>query len=240
MACVSVCLCDIVFRVIFGLAGYEVLGAVVFGCHPEHGGVFVTEVCILIALYLYRALLIAVKYGYMPLCEFTVITSGEYKDCQAVQMRQQLITGWVAPSVELLHEELAFAAARHRIDLGGHSIKIRKYVSFLLCIDECRRILPAPGPTLMCTSLLAVPRAIASGYVNFCDWMRRSLPQSWRRRAILTTCTLTHCSSVVWWQRITLGPTGEGRKSGSWRSSLSRQFSKPSRCAGYGSRDASI
>lgn len=102
------------------------MGVWIVGFHPERGGVFVTEIALLVALYVSRSFIIAIKYGYMPDCDFAVIAHGEGTVVTAVQLRHQLLTGWVVPSQTVLNLELTDAAARHRIDLGSHSVKVPK------------------------------------------------------------------------------------------------------------------
>lgn len=98
----------------------------IFGPHPEHGGVYLFEVLLLFALFGSRQFVIAVKYGYMPLSEYKTVLNGDPATSDALQMRHQLLTGWLTPKDEALYMELTDAAARHRIDLGGHTVKVPK------------------------------------------------------------------------------------------------------------------
>lgn len=88
------------------------IGFSIQGSHPESGGTFISEFLLLLAMYTSRVLVIAVKYGYMPLCDYNVILQGTVGDAEVVQNRQQLLTGWVNPSDASLRAELAQSAAR--------------------------------------------------------------------------------------------------------------------------------
>ena len=105
---------------------YTLLGVAITGFHPELGGVFIAEIVLLLAMYCSRGFVVAVKYGYMPVCDYNVIKYGEEKAATAVQRRHQLLTGWIVPEEAVLNLELTDAAARHRIDLAAHSIRIPK------------------------------------------------------------------------------------------------------------------
>jgi hypothetical protein len=110
------------------MMGVFVIGTISYGNHPERGGVFIVEIVMFLALYGSRVFIIAVKYGYMPLCDYNTMLRGSLEDATTVQNRHQLITGWINPSEATLHLELMDAAARHRIDLNQHSVKIPKQV----------------------------------------------------------------------------------------------------------------
>jgi hypothetical protein len=92
-----------------------VIGFIIQGSHPESGGIFIAELLLLLAMYTSRVLIIAVKYGYMPTCDYNVMMHGTTEDAGAVQNRQQLLTGWVNPSDASLRAELAQSAARYRM-----------------------------------------------------------------------------------------------------------------------------
>jgi hypothetical protein len=123
--CPAVCFA---YRLTVAASLLFVFGVVAAGLHPERGGVFIVEIVMFLALYGSRVFIIAVKYGYMPLCDYNTVLSGTAKDAEVTQLRHQLITGWINPSEATLHLELMDAAARHRIDLNQHSVKIPKQV----------------------------------------------------------------------------------------------------------------
>ena len=90
-----------------------VIGFCIQGSHPESGGIFIAELLLLLAMYTSRVLIITVKYGYMPACDYNVMMHGSAEDAGAVQNRQQLLTGWINPSDTSLRAELAQSAARY-------------------------------------------------------------------------------------------------------------------------------
>lgn len=105
---------------------FVTIGVLIKGFHPELGGLFVCEFSVMVMLFCSRYVFVALKYGYMPVCDYKTVRVGEPEASFAVQMRHQLLTGWLSPNEAVLVLELKDAAARHRIDLDKHSIKIIK------------------------------------------------------------------------------------------------------------------
>ena len=74
-----------------------------------------------------RNFVVAVKYGYFPKSDYSVMCKGTFREAEAVNTRHMLIVGWLKPSDKLLENELVESAARNRIDLEQHYFVLSRY-----------------------------------------------------------------------------------------------------------------
>ena len=68
----------------------------------------------------------------MPQCDFDTIVSGDADAAKAIQMRHQLLSGWVVLPADIVFIEFQDSAARNRVDPGTHSFVITKSVTRLV------------------------------------------------------------------------------------------------------------